>query len=319
MSDKTIIFPNEGNNRNGGFDSDFLMGLLFGGGGFGGGFGGGYGGNWLLALIFFALFGGNFGGWGGNGGGFGRGGFGFLSNQLNDDAGRQLVMQAIQGNNNAIGQLSNMIGCQASELRNAISAINAQLCNLGNQVGMNSMQIINAINSGDAALANQLAQCCCDVKTGIQACCCDLQRDIATTNANLTRGFADVGYALRDQTCTIEKAIDNTRADILAGQRAAEMREMQREIAERDRELAKKDVIINNAQQTQVFGQMIAQATTPILQAVGTLQGDVNGIKCKLPNTVTLPYQEAQAVPNCVAWNYGLFGGFPGGGNGFWG
>lgn len=302
MNERTIIFPNEGGGGRGGFDSDFLLGAMMGGGG---GFGG-FGGNWLLALLFFAIWGGNgFGGFG-NGGGMGRG-IGFLSNQLNDDAGRQLVMQAIQGNNSAINQLSNTIGCQASELRNAISAINSQLCNLGNQVGMNSMQIINAINSGDAALANQLAQCCCN-----------MQREIATTNSNLTRGFADVGYALRDQTCSLEKAIDNTRADILAGQRAAEMREMQRELAERDRELAKKDVIINNAQQTQVFGQMIAQATTPILQAVGALQGDVNGIKCKLPNTVTLPYQEAQAVPNCVAWNYGLFGGFPGG-NGFWG
>ena len=301
MNERTIIFPNEGGSGRGGFDSDFLLGAMMGGGG---GFGG-FGGNWLLALLFFALWGGN--GFGGGFGGGGGRGIGFLSNQLNDDAGRQLVLQAVQGNNTAIGQLSQTIGCSTAELRNAISAINNQLCNLGNQVGMSSMQIINAINSGDAALANQLAQCCCN-----------LQRDIATTNSNLTRGFADVGYALRDQTCSLEKAIDNTRADILAGQRAAEMREMQRELAERDRELAKKDVIINNAQQIQVFGQMIAQATTPILQAVGVLQGDVNGIKCKLPNTVTLPYQEAQAVPNCVAWNYGLYGGFPGG-NGFWG
>lgn len=299
MSEKTIIYPEGNGNR--GLDGDFLLGAMLGNGGFGGGFGGGYGGNWLLALLFFVLFGGN-----GFGGGFGRGGFGFLSNQLNDDAGRQLVMQAIQGNNTAIGQLSQTIGCSVSELRNAISSINNQLCNLGNQVGMNSMQIINAINSGDAALANQLAQCCCDT-----------QAAIANTNSNLTRGFADVGYALRDQTCSIEKAIDNTRADILAGQRAAEMREMQREIAERDRVIAEKNVVINNAQQTQVFGQMIAQATTPILQAVGNLQGDVNGIKCKLPNTVTLPYSEAQAVPNCVAYNYGLYGGYPP--VGFWG
>lgn len=298
MSDKTIIFPNEGNNR--GFDNDFLLGAMLGGNsGFGGGFGGG---NWLLAILFFYLFGGNgFGGFGGN-----RGGFGFLSNQLNDDAGRQLVMQAIQGNNAAINQVSQTIGCTVGELRNAIASVNNQLCNLGNQVGMSSMQIINAINSGDAALANQLSQCCCDTRAAI-----------ADTKATMAGGFADVGYALRDQTCSIEKAIDNTRADILAGQRAAEMREMQREIAERDRMLAEKNVIINNAQQTQVFGQMIAQATTPILQAVGTLQGDVNGIKCKLPNTVTLPYSEAQAVPNCVAYNYGLYGGYPG--NGFWG
>lgn len=51
-------------------------------------------------------------------------------------------------------------------------------------------------------------------------------------------GFADVGYATRDQTCNIEKAIQASTESILAGQRAAEMREMQREISERDRRIA---------------------------------------------------------------------------------
>ena len=56
-------------------------------------------------------------------------------------------------------------------------------------------------------------------------------------------------------------------------------------------------VVINNAQQTAAFGQMIGQATSPIVAAVNALQSDVNGIKCKLPETVTLPYSCATAVP----------------------
>lgn len=48
---------------------------------------------------------------------------------------------------------------------------------------------------------------------------------------------------------------------------------------------------------------MIGQATSPIVAAVNALQGDVNGIKCKLPETVTLPYSCATAVPTNVLYN----------------
>lgn len=39
------------------------------------------------------------------------------------------------------------------------------------------------------------------------------------------------------------------------------------------------------------------------------------------PETVTVPYSPIAAVPNCVAYQYGLYGGFNpyAAGNGFWG
>ena len=40
----------------------------------------------------------------------------------------------------------------------------------------------------------------------------------------------------------------------------------------------------------------------------------INEIKCKQPNTVTVPYQPFVTVPSCVAWNAGLSalaGGYP--------
>ena len=171
MSEKTFVFDGNSGNQNG-FGNDLLTGALLGGGGFGG-FGGGA--NWWLPFILFALWGN--GGWGngfgfGNRGGFGGGcgnaaGFGFISDQLNNDAGRELIMQAIQGNANAISNLASTLNCSVGDLRNALNSISTQICNLGNQVGMSSMQIINAINAGDAALQSQLAQCCCDLKGAI--------------------------------------------------------------------------------------------------------------------------------------------------------
>ena len=48
---------------------------------------------------------------------------------------------------------------------------------------------------------------------------------------------------------------------------------------------------------------MIGQATAPIVAAVNGLQNDINGIKCKLPETVTLPYSCATAVPSSMFYN----------------
>ena len=281
MSDsKVYVFGDEQRCNQNGFGSDFLTGALLGGNGGFGGFGGN--GSWLLALLFFALWGNNgwggFGNWGGNrGNGCGNAaGFGFLSDQLNNDAGRELIMQAIQGNTNAISQLASTLNCNVGELRNAIASVNTQLCNLGNTVGMSSMQVINAINAGDATLASQLASCCCDIKQAIGG-----------VNVGLERGFSSVAYETQRQTCDIEKAIASSTEQILAGQRAAEMREMQDKIESLREKNAQQAVFLNNAQQTAQFSAMIA----PIAQ-------DLEKIKCKLPETVTIP-----ATPDYVPVN----------------
>ena len=86
----------------------------------------------------------------------------------------------------------------------------------------------------------------------------------------------------------------------------------------KNRKIAEQAVIINNAQQTAAVGQMITQATTPIYQAVGALHGEVDKIKCKLPETFPVQYQPFVAVPNCVAAQYGLGGGVGLGQGGFW-
>lgn len=68
---------------------------------------------------------------------------------------------------------------------------------------------------------------------------------------------------------------------------------------------------------------MISQATTPIVAAVNALQGDVNGIKCKLPETVTLPANNSIAVPvsGVSLGNFGWYGNWNGCGcnNSLWG
>jgi hypothetical protein len=71
------------------------------------GFGGN--GNWIWVLFLWMIF-----GWGGNGfGGYGNNGAaGFLSNQMSNDTGRELLMNAIQGNGSAISQLASLLNTE---------------------------------------------------------------------------------------------------------------------------------------------------------------------------------------------------------------
>lgn len=323
MNDSRIfMFPDNfgGNNGNGSSIDPNLLLALNNGGGFGGN------GNWMWILFLFFLYpfmrNGN-GFFGGNGGNFATDGTGYLANLANNDTARELFMQGINGNRSAIEQLSSMLGCKLGDIQNSINSLMTQIQSVGNQVGMGIQQTINAVQAGNTQLGMQIAQCCCDIKTQMASCCCDIKESVANVNATVTRGFADTGYALRDQTCTIEKSIESATSRILEGQRAAELREMQNKIDALREMNTQKDNVISEARQTQVVGQMIAQATTPIAQAVGALQNDVNGIKCKLPETVTLPYSCATAVPTQAVFNpfsiaaYGLGGCCSG--NSLWG
>lgn len=245
MSDtKTYVFGNDGNGYQNGFDPNLLIGAMMGGGGFGG-FGGG---NWLLPFLLFALwgnggwgngfgFGGNRGGFGSNCGGF-NGGIGFLSDQLNNDAGRELIMQAIQGNATSISQLASTLNCNVGELRTALNSISTQICNLGNQVGMSTLQIVQAINNGDSALQRQLADCCCKTQTAIQESNYLTERGFCNTNQILAKGFSDLGYADAQQTCELKQAASANTAAIIAKLDAIEDSRKDRELAEKDRAIA---------------------------------------------------------------------------------
>ena len=277
--------------QNKGLDTSYLMGLLSGNNN--GGFFGNNGFESIIALIIVAAI-------------FGNGNFGFGGNNNHaNNAEREMLMSAIQRNGTDLSQLAQSLNCSVGRINDAVNAVASQICNLSGQLGMSSQQIINSIQSGDCQLANQIASCCCTI-----------QKEIANSNAITTRGFADVGYALRDQTCNIEKAIAASTSQILDGQRAAEMRDMQDKLDALREKNAQQAVILNNAQQTAQFQAMLA----PIAE-------DLASIKCKLPKTEVVNVQpdyipvnrgvNISYAPYCGC-GYGGLGGF-GCNNGFGG
>lgn len=303
METKTYVFDgNNGSSNNQQFDPNLLWAMMFGGGGFGG-YGGG---NWIWPLFLLALWGGNgFGGFGGGNGLFGGRGTAFLSDQINNNYGRDLLAQLINGNKEAIGQLSTQLGCKVGDIQNALNALQNQICQFSNQTGIGQQQIINSLERGDANLASQLAACCCDIKGAI--------KDVAIGQE---RGFASVAYETQRQTCDIEKAIASSTSQILEGQRAAEMRDLQDKLDALREKNAQQAVMLNNAQQTSQFAAMLAP-----------IQADLAELKCnQIPvKKIACPEQYVPLntsvnatyglIPTYCGYGYGAGFGFGNGWN----
>lgn len=294
-----------------GVDPAYLMGMLNNGNN--GGLFGGRGFEDIIALIIVAAI-------------FGNGTFGFGNNN-GYNAGqteRELLMSAIQRNGVDISQLASALNCSTGRIDDAISAVATQICNLTGQVGMSGQQIINSIQAGNASLASQLCNCCCDIKQAISESNYLTERGFCNTNQILSRGFSDIGYATQQQTCSIEKAIAASTAEIMAGQRAAEMREMQDKIDKLREKNSQQAVILNNTQQTAQFAAMLAP-----------IQADLAELKCNQVPVKKIACPETYVpVNNSINATYGLiptycngfgaFGagfGFPNGWNGgsLWG
>lgn len=92
-SSKIMMFPEMGNTN--GIDPNLLL-AMNNNGGFGNG-------GWIWILFLWLIWGCNGNGWGNNNG------TEFLSTQLNNNSGRELLMNAIQGNKDAIHNLSSML------------------------------------------------------------------------------------------------------------------------------------------------------------------------------------------------------------------
>ena len=288
MESKTYVFGNEGSTSNNGMlgllapllqkqgvDPNVLLAMKGNNGmcGEGGWF------MWVIFLFFLM-------GWGGNGwGGFGNNGRGGIANEINNDYGRGLLMDAIGCNRNALSNLATQLNCTEGQIQSAISALTSQVQNVGNQVGMSGMQTINALQQGNMQIAQQIANCCCQ------------------TNNNITTQGYESKLAICQQTHAIN---DNANANALMlrdtnqsnhlalmgkldQMQTQAMQDKLDALREKNSALVAQ---ISNEHQTQALQAYQAQIITPVNAALAALQAEVAGIKCKLPNTVSVPYPQ---------------------------
>ena len=303
---KIFMFPDGGTKQTSDVNS-LLPLLMMNGGGMNGG-------GWMWIIFLFFLYplmrnGGLFS----NAGANGNGCLGPLANMVNNNDGRDLLMQAINGNGSATQRLASMFGTKVDMIQAAINGVNNSVTQIGCKIDSSTGALLNAGTQNTMTLANQLATCCCNLKNAITEG--NYQNQIATiqqtdaikesvggVGSAVTRGFADVGYALRDQTCNIEKSVDGVGNRIIAKLDASEKSAMQDKINALQTQLT-------TEHQSGVIAQQIAAAVNPIAAAV-------QEIKCAQPQTVTVPYQPFQAIPNCVAYQYGMYNN--NGLNNFW-
>lgn len=165
---------------------------------------GGANGWWLWIIVLFWLWGGR-----GFGNGFGNGNeccANGLPAQLNNDYGRELLMQAIQGNRSAIDQISNALNCSTSQSQNAICNVQGAIDKVAGQVGMTSQAVINAVQQQGCEIGNQISSCCCNLSSLINQSTC------ATQNMITQQGF-DNQLRTLEQTNVLQNNINNGLAN----------------------------------------------------------------------------------------------------------
>lgn len=270
----------------------------------------GFGGNgawWIwIILLFFC-----WGGFGGNGFGRGANDASRLASELNTDANTNLLMQAINGNKEAISSLSNTLNCDFNSVTAALNNINSGVNQISCDVKLSGCEVINAITSGNAALASKLAECCCNT-----------QRSIDSVNLNLTKMGYEDQLAMCNQTNTLVNTMNQNTLSLRDSNLANTQAILQKidnfeNIYRQDKmdrltseNLALKGQI-SQANQNQYIAATVQANTAPIVNRLNSLQSDVDGIKCKLPNTVSVPYPQLQCYNPEIARAaaYGAFAG----------
>lgn len=262
--------------------------------GWGGGLGGGILGFLLGILIGRRGLNGLFGGDGGNNGS----GAGFISNQMDNESGRQLIMQAInsQGEQSrqAIQTLSTMLGQDFTTVSNGIQQLSSIASTIAANQGMNVQQIINALQMGNQTIISQFQQCCC-------------QNQLAMANLQgaMNAGFQSVNGEIKSKAAEDKLNNCQLRYDLTQNDnnntRAIIAKLDQIEDSRKDREIAALTAQLAEQKSANATAAIVNGAVGPLLGQIAALKEDVAAIKRCQPPTVTLPNNQYTAVPTLLA------------------
>lgn len=266
----------------------------------------------IVASIFGWNNGNGFGGFGGGN----AGGAGFLSNQINNDSGRELIMNAItsqgEAQRTAVQTLSSMLGQDFNLVNTQIQGIQNALNTIGANQGMNALQVINAIQAGDASLAAQFQNCCCQNQLALCQQTNTLQQGLNANAVAAQQGFAGVQQSLAAKSAADQLSMcqqtynltDTMNRNYLALDNKIDAMES----ARKDREITALTAEVAQLKSQNFTTGVVQQAVSPILGQLATISNEVDTIKGKLPNTISVEYPQVAVVnttPYMGNYNYG--------------
>ena len=124
-------------------------------------------------------------------------------------------MDAVKGNNVALGQLAQNLNCDMNQLQNAVCGVQAAIQNVGGKVGFSAERVINAANLGNLNIIQQLKDCCCQTQQNINRMGYEnqlgqkdiinaMQQGFCYTNTGLERGFSNLGNLIQSVVCDLK-------------------------------------------------------------------------------------------------------------------
>ncbi len=163
--------------------------------------------NPFIYLVFLMMFGRN-GLWGNNGNGLQdaeiQSKLNQLSTQMQDGNNTSLLMDAVKGNNAAIGQLASNLNCDFNQLQSAICGVQSAIQQVSGAVGYSAEKVINAANLGDLNIVQQLKDCCCTT-----------QQNIVKMGYESQLGQKDIINTIQTQTLAMQQGHNNITTEIL--------------------------------------------------------------------------------------------------------
>ena len=146
-----------------------------------------------------------------------------LRNQMSDNHNSDLLMGAIQGNNQDLKTLAANLNCDFNALQSSVCGIQAAIQYVGGKVGFSAERVINAANLGNLNIIQQLKDCCCTTQQNINRMGYEnqlgqkdiinsMQRGFDFNNRSIERGFSALGFQLQQDKCDIIRSNqDNTQ------------------------------------------------------------------------------------------------------------
>ena len=199
-----------------------------------------------------------------------------LQDVVNTNHNNDLVLQAINGNRDAMGQLAQTFNCDFNTMQQAICNVKSAIETVGGQVGYSAESVKNAIALGDANIVSKMQECCCANKLmvteqgyqnqlAIERQTNTISSQMAANHSEdrihecqnhgalisridqlsngITQGFASMGYENAKNTQAIINAQTASTQRILDQMCANQTQALRDVISEKDRQLQTQTII----------------------------------------------------------------------------